>query len=76
MTSNGRVQSARLQFYEMPIKPKYSSLPETKHFTQPSSQMVTASKKWCFPRENLDSISAGLLLNSTPELSLAWEKHV
>lgn len=78
MTCNGPFQPAAcLQFCEMQIK--RSSLPETKHFTKPSSQTVIVSRKRCFSRENLDSVSAGvihLLLNSILELSLAWEKHI
>lgn len=40
---------------------------------------ITVSRKWCFPRVNLDSVLAGsinMLLNSTPELSLTQEKHI
>lgn len=40
---------------------------------------IIVSRKWCFPREDLDSVLAGainIFFNSTPELSLTWEKHI
>jgi len=60
VTSCGPFQSASLQFHDLQVKIKYSSLPETKHFSKLSPQTGNGAlqgKTWTVFQQELQIFS-------------------